>query len=254
MRIDSPIVINVPHSSLYIPEEEMQYFDRTKLIRELLVMTDHCCDDLYDAGFDMVSFPVSRLVCDFERFRDDEEEIMSGKGMGAVYTHASDLCLLRKVSKEHRERILRRYYDPYHKMLEDIVTTKLNLLGKCLIVDGHSFYEEPLPYENEQHPDRAGICIGADEYHTPEDMTRLLRTYFNELGYSVSVNNPFAGALVPIRYYHHNKCVFSVMIEINRRLYIDREGRIKPSYSKVKADIAKAMELLNEYMEGGILL
>ncbi len=45
MRIDSTIVINVPHSSLYIPEEEMQYFDRTKLIRELLVMTDHCCDD-----------------------------------------------------------------------------------------------------------------------------------------------------------------------------------------------------------------
>ncbi len=44
------------------------------------------------------------------------------------------------------------------------------------------------------------------------------------------------------------------MIEINRRLYIDREGRIKPSYSKVKADIAKAMEFLNEYMEGGILL
>ena len=71
MRKKSPIVINVPHASLLIPEEEMQFFERPKLIRELVAMTDHCCDDLFDTGHEMLVFPVSRLVCDFERFRDD---------------------------------------------------------------------------------------------------------------------------------------------------------------------------------------
>lgn len=40
-------------------------------------MTDHYCDDLYDTGGKMIRFPVSRLVCDPERFRDDSEEIMA---------------------------------------------------------------------------------------------------------------------------------------------------------------------------------
>ena len=233
----SPIVINIPHASLSIPEEEMQYFDRTKLIRELLVMTDHCCDDLYDAGFDILRFPVSRLVCDPERFRDDQDEIMSKKGMGAVYTCASDCTLLRKPDEAQRERILKTYYDPYHKKLEDKVTEKLEACGTCLIIDGHSFYETSLPYEEDQDPNRPSICIGTDDYHTPPEVTNYLIKEFTSRGYSVAVNTPFAGTIVPMRYYRKDRNVSSVMIELNRRLYIDREGRIKPGYQELKVAI-----------------
>ncbi len=244
MRKESPIVINVPHSSLVIPEEEMQFFEKPRLIRELVAMTDHCCDDLFDTEHEMLVFPVSRLVCDFERFRDDEKEIMARKGMGAVYTRCSDMSLLRTIDSGNKERILRTYYDKYHYKLERLVEEKLEMCGKCMIVDGHSFYETPLPYEIDQSTNRPDICIGTDDYHTPEVLIKELDVFFRERGYSTAINTPFAGAIVPMKYYRKDKRVQSIMIEINRRLYISQDASLKPEYQNVKSDINKAVDLL----------
>ena len=46
-------------------------------------------------------------------------------------------------------------------------------------------------------------------------------TAVKEAGYSVAVDAPFAGALVPLSYYRKDDRVLSVMIEVNRRLYMD---------------------------------
>lgn len=243
----SPIIINVPHSSLYIPEEELQYFEKPKLIRELVAMTDHCCDDLFDTGHEMLTFPVSRLVCDFERFRNDEDEVMAAKGMGAVYTRCSDMSLLRNVDNDHKERILHTYYDKYHGIFENLVDHRLESFGKCLIIDGHSFFEFPLPYENDQSGNRPDICIGTDSFHTPDNVEAELSSFFMSRGYSVAVNRPFAGAIVPGKYYRKNKRVQSVMIEINRRLYINQDASIKDGYEKLKDDINEAVERLYRY-------
>ncbi len=248
MKKRSPIVVNVPHSSTFIPEEERRFFAAEKLDRELLVMTDHYCDDLYDAGYEMIRFPVSRLVCDFERFRDDDTEIMSKKGMGACYISCSDLSTLRKISPAHKEHILKRYYDSYHRVLELAVEERLGQYGYCIIIDGHSFPERPLPYEYDQSPDRPDICIGTDEYHTPREVAELLRSIFEDMGFSVSENAPFAGALVPMRYYQKDKRVMSVMIEINRRLYMNRQGEITAGYERIKEAVSTALFLCDAVM------
>ena len=78
----------------------------------------------------MIRFPIFRLVCDPERFRDDSEEIMTSVGMGAVYTACSDGKELRTITASHKEEILTRYYDPYHKELEDTVENKIKTYGK----------------------------------------------------------------------------------------------------------------------------
>ncbi|MBR4168526.1 MAG: N-formylglutamate amidohydrolase, partial [Lachnospiraceae bacterium] len=79
----------------------------------------------------------------------------------------------------------------------------------------------------------------------PEKITDTLVTFFRERGYSVAVNRPFAGALVPLRFYRKDPRVMSVMIEINRRLYIDRNIRKKPGFTTVKQDIAAAIRKMN---------
>lgn len=237
MQKNTPILINVPHASTLIPPEEATHFVTPYLKREIAVMTDWFCDDLYNTGHSMLRFPVSRLICDPERFRNDSEEIMSSVGMGAIYTLCSDGTPLKRVTPEYREALLRRYYDPYHVAFETAVKEKLEAHGKCLIIDGHSFPAKPLPYELDQKPLRPDICIGTDDYHTPQELVDALVTAFTAKGYTVTINRPFSGSIVPLKYYRKDKRVMSVMIEINRRLYLDENFNKSGGYERVKDDI-----------------
>ena len=246
MQKTNPILINVPHSATYIPPAEKKYFTAPDISHEIKVMTDHFCDDLYDTGDKMIRFPVSRLVCDPERFRDDAEEIMASIGMGAIYTSCSDGQELKAVTPEHKEILLTKYYDRYHRRFEAAVTEKLREHGKCLIIDGHSFYDEPLPYEFDQDRDRPDICIGTDADHTPSEVEETVCGYFKSMGYTVEINRPFAGCIVPLKYYRNDKRVMSVMIEINRRLDMDHELNQTSGYCRIKSDVAEAIELLKK--------
>lgn len=71
---NSPVLIHVPHASTFIPPNEKRFFLKDDLTDELLKMTDLYTDELFDCGRDMLVFPVSRLVCDVERFRDDTDD------------------------------------------------------------------------------------------------------------------------------------------------------------------------------------
>lgn len=54
-----------------------------------------------------------------------------------------------------------------------------------------------------------------------EALVRSLR----QAGFSVAVNRPFAGTIVPLRYYGKEPRVRSVMIEVNRGLYLRGEEK-----------------------------
>ena len=230
------IVVHVPHASTVIPESERSSF-RIDLADELLKMTDHYCDELFCGEYPSVVFPVSRLVCDPERFRDDAQESMSSVGMGAVYTCTHDGAILRAVDAATRERILQTWYDPHHAALTAAVQSALAHNGRCLIIDGHSFYPDPLPYEPDRNPDRPDFCIGTDPYHTPEKLTQTAIRFLRSRGYSAAVNAPFAGTLVPLRFYQKDKRVGSIMIEINRRLYMNADGSRRARFSSVQEDV-----------------
>ncbi len=85
------LVLHIPHSSHFVPPEARRaiLLDDADLQSELLRMTDAYTDELFpltslEAG--RVVFPVSRLVCDVERFSADDDEAMTARGMGVIYT------------------------------------------------------------------------------------------------------------------------------------------------------------------------
>ena len=93
-------IVHIPHSSPVIPPAIRATLKLTdeELQHELLVMTDWYTDALFAVPNDQattITFPVSRLVVDPERFADDEHEPMAAKGMGVVYTKTSDGKVLR---------------------------------------------------------------------------------------------------------------------------------------------------------------
>jgi len=194
-------------------------------------MTDHLTLELFGsrvAENNIVRAPVSRLVLDVERFEDDALEPMSARGMGAIYTKTSTgTPLRRRIEPEERAELLVRWYRPHHRHLESVVAGRLDRFDRTLIVDAPSFPSVPLPYEPVQDRDRPEICIGTDAFHTPPALaTRLIRSFENE-GFTVALNTPFAGALVPLAFHRKERRVSSIMIEIRRDLYIDETSGLR---------------------------
>ena len=236
------MIIHIPHASTLIPKEHRAGFVQAKLKHEIAVMTDWYCDELFEHDAPTLAFPVSRLVCDPERFREDSEEIMSAIGMGAVYTRSSDGTPLRTVTAAEREMILRKYYDSHHEALERMVQTELERSRHALILDGHSFHMTPLPYETST--ERPDFCIGTDDYHTPRPLAEDLIAFFRSRGFSVLENAPFAGSIVPLRYWQKDPRVHSVMIEVNRGLYLKNGTDRSERFAAVRAVLRDAMTLL----------
>ena len=193
-------------------------------------------------------FPVSRLVCDVERFPSDEDEPMARRGMGVFYAHTSTGGKLRaQPSFAVRQPLLARWYWPHHSKLERMVSDVVTEWGLCLIVDCHRFPSVALPYELDQREGRADFCIGTDAFHTPAVIRDAMVTAVKEAGYSVAVDAPFAGALVPLASYRKDERIWSVMIEVNRRLYMDEQsGRRSPDFDQVRAAVGRLIESVAE--------
>lgn len=190
----------------------------------------------------IIRSPVSRLVIDVERFADDALEAMAAVGMGAVYLRTSTGAALRyPLSDTVRAELLHDYYYPHHLRLESRALALLQAYGRLLILDCHSFASIPLPHEHDQTRDRPAICIGVDSFHTPAALVTSLTAAFNEAGFDVAVNHPFSGAMVPAALYRVESRAVSVMIEVNRRLYMhEQEYLLRTDFPQVAAAIRSA--------------
>ena len=209
------IILHIPHASIVLPTEVEFLLGHEALAYEVDAMTDHHTDQLFDLpGARRCVFPVSRLVVDPERFVEDSMESI---GMGVVYTHTSSGKPLRKISPRQRQRLIDQYYHPHHQQLTTMASNVLSIHGCCLIIDCHSFPAKPLNYETD--PYRPDICIGTDAFHTRPELEASLVNSFQEYGYSVAINSPFAGSLVPMDFYKKDRQVQSIMVELNRGLY-----------------------------------
>ena len=237
-------VLHLPHDSRYIPAEVRDQFllDDSELGREVLRMTDHRTADLFGAhrtSGRVARAPVSRLVVDVERFSDDALEPMAAAGMGAVYTQTSSNRPLRRfLEMPEREALLERWYRPHHRRLEHLVEDVLRQHGRAFVLDAHSFPSRPLPYERDAFPDRPDICIGTDPFHTPAALRDAFVNGIASEGFRVAVDTPFSGALVPARHYRRDPRVQSVMVEVNRRLYLDEAtGLPAEDFAEVAATV-----------------
>jgi N-formylglutamate deformylase len=249
-----PLILHVPHSATLIPDDIRRDFllNDEELQRELLLMTDAYTDDLfrlYDEASCQIRFPVSRLAVDVERFEDDAHEPMSKVGMGVFYTRTHNGSLLRtQPSSARRDELLERFYRPHHRALSEAVERSLREHGHALIVDCHSYPSRPLPYELNKTGLRPEIGIGTDPFHTPPLLREELIRLFRVAGYSVSVDTPFSGSLVPQECYRQDLRVQSVMIELRRNMFMDESTGLRSSgYQSTRAgvrDVLRSLTLL----------
>jgi N-formylglutamate deformylase len=224
---DDSVVLHIPHASTVLPHSERPsiILSDSELDTEILAITDWFTDELFCLpGSSRIVFPVSRLVVDPERFSVDEQEPQATVGRGVIYTDTIDGKRLRgPVSGNRRTKLLDAYYHPHHAKLTASVEQSIQRHGRCLIIDCHSFPATSLPYELDGEGERFDVCIGTDSFHTSAELTKTVVGLFNDFGYSTSVNTPFSGSLVPMAYFQRNSNVESLMIELNRSLYMNEQ-------------------------------
>lgn len=250
-----PVVLHIPHSGSVIPDEFRSGFllDDVALHHEMGLLTDHGTDVLFsppEAPFASVVSPWSRLLVDIERFSDDAHEPMSQKGMGVFYEKTSSGQPLRNpLTAATRRALMSATYEPHHRLLTTTVDQMLIDHGHCLIVDCHSFPKGPLPYEDPELA-RPEICLGSDDFHTPPAVLDCMRQVFEDAGYSVGVNAPFAGALVPMAHFRKDQRVASIMIEVRRDLYIKHINFPEITYDTVA--IHRMQQLASRAIHGAL--
>src|SRR5690606_8693846 len=100
-----------------------------------------------------------------------------------------------------------------------------------------------LPCDIDQERPRPDLCVGTDKFHTPSGMGESIVSRFNR--FDIRLNSPYSGTIVPMKHYMKDPRVSSVMIEINRSMYMKESAenphKLKDFY-KVKG---LAMEIIN---------
>ena len=168
-------------------------------------------------GVAVIKARVSRFECDLERLENESER----------------LCRFLRESgdEDTKEWVLgnamrRNGYlaDWYRYRAEILEAASADV---ALIVDCHSFPSDIAP--------EVDVCLGFNEDATrPSQQTiEQVAQLFRDAGYLVALNHPYSNALAPIDYIGH-----SLMIEINKRIYMDEVTLQKNSgFEKLKNTI-----------------
>lgn len=240
------LVVHIPHSSTFIPFYEGYVVDEKIIQNEILKLTDWYMDDLFNSEKDInIVTPFSRIFCDVERFENDEDEVMSKVGMGVLYERCDNSEVLREVSTSLREKIISNYYRKHHAQFSDAVNKQLKEEGSVLIVDCHSFPSSPLQCAINQTKNTPDFNIGVDPFHTDSQLTEIAIEYFRNLGYSWGLDWPYSGTIVPMEHYQKNNKVQSIMLEVNRRLYLEEPTNQKSQdYGKTKQVVLGFLETI----------
>jgi len=242
-------LFHVPHDGRLLPKEllasvcvpmrEFLFYDA--VMRDVGVT--RLVPRAYAARTYTERFPISRLLCDVERFIGPEE-IMERCGMGFCYERAYDGRRIKTVTGELR-KLTRRYYDAHHAEMD----ARCFQHPKMILFDMHSYHDEVVPAEFLTAMPTPDVCIGADERYTPPELVEIVRRRFEDAGYSVAVNYPYSGTFVPNAVLSKaSGCdLISVMLEFHKRCYCD--GALTP-IAKKQAAIRTILERVVEACAG----
>ena len=244
------LILHIPHSETKIPIKEGFILNDQIIQNEILKLTDWHTEDLYNSSdCEKIVFEYSRIFCDPERFADDSKESMAKVGMGVLYNKTDNGRTLRIISSDLRERILNEFYFKHHSMLSRAVKYQLQTYGKALILDCHSFPNTPLKRSVHKTIPRPDINIGTDNFHTPQNLIDISVEYFTGRNFTIGINYPFNGTIVPMKYYNKNPKVESIMLEINRKLYLkERSNEKSEQYKITKWAVQEYINLLRNIL------
>ena len=233
---DNPILITVPHAGNIYPD---LFIKNLKInLCEVRRIEDYqsnkILDQIDEQMADIIIAQCSRAVVDLNRSRNAidhsmftqvfEHEPVSEKqmikyGLGVFPNKIFGKTILKSpLPFSYAIHMLEHYYDPFHKSLNKQIMYLNNTFGFCYHIDLHTMPSKAL-LNFKKEPD---IILG-DNFGKSCSIALInyFQNVFQENGFTVEVNNPYAGGFITRNYGNPSKGVHTIQIEINRKIYMD---------------------------------
>jgi N-formylglutamate amidohydrolase len=248
---DTPILITVPHAGDIYPD---LFIKNLKVnLYEVRRMEDYqsnkILDKIDEQMADIIIAQCSRAVVDLNRSRNAidysiftqvlEHEPVSEKqmikyGLGVFPNKIFGKTILKNpLPFSYAIHVLEHYYDPFHKSLNKQIMYLSNIFGFCFHIDLHTMPSKAL-LNFKKEPDIVlgdnfgkSCCIGLINY---------FKNIFQGNGFTVEVNNPYAGGFITRNYGNPSKGIHTIQIEINRKIYMD-ENKLSLKNIKILQEI-----------------
>jgi len=167
-----------------------------------------------------------------------------GLGLLKKVTRYGEPMHERKLTVAEVQERLQRFYEPYHAELAAIVSQARARFGRVWHLSCHCMSAVGAPTHPDKGQPRADICLGnVGGVTSSGGFIDFVKRSFMDSGYSVSVNTPYKGAEINSRYGDPANGVESILVEVNKKLFMDvKTFRKTDGFSKVQRDFKTVLE------------
>lgn len=245
-----PFVISLSHSSGRIPESLIRAYALSE--EEIRESTDLGTQEIFKdlPAISVLSAQWSRLVIDLNRGpreRGPKGLIAQVDYNGRVVYHPG--CIPRK----ELEGRLKAYYWPFHHRFEEVLDRGVGVLFDCHSLCGVGPSEAPDPGRI-----RKDIILGNNgnsqgetnpvlgKTTCPADKLFLMKEAFETQGFSVSINDPYAGGYIVNHYGQKYAAagLMAVQIEINQNMFMEGTELAVERIEQVRERIRGSLEAI----------
>jgi N-formylglutamate deformylase len=264
-----PLIIDSPHSGRDYPDDFNYICSQTVLT----MAEDNYIDELsqsatnYGAHFLKALFP--RTYIDVNRASDDiDTSIIEGEwphqvnpsrltnlGYGLIrrLIVPGSPIYRNKLSVDHIEERIRKYYVPYHQMLATLINDCHTQFGAVWHLDMHAMPSLGRTIKRNGRlfgVHQADFVLGdRDATSCNRDFTYMVRDSLKEMGYKVAINDPYKGVEIVRLCGNPHYDRHSLQIEINKGLYWEeRNTKKNNNFNSLSSDIEQLFKDVSFYI------
>jgi N-formylglutamate deformylase len=251
----APLVVDVSRSGREYPKEYRSPLPFTVLHDNVSMYVEDLMAAAPSVGGTLLYCCFPNTFMDVNRREDDMDPAliegewprplnpspMAIRGLGLIKTKSryGEPLQERKLSVAEVQERLDIYYHPYHREMKRIMDETLARHGMIWHLSCHCMSAVGAPTHGDAGKQRADFCLG--NFHgatASEEFTGLVAEALRSAGYSVALNEPYVGYELNTRYGDPSRGIQSLMIEINKKLFMDTKTfRRTEGFGKLKSTL-----------------
>lgn len=233
-----PLLVSIPHNGEEVVEEAhwLKDLDEVTLMYDVDRFIYQMYESvLHECEIPKVVTPYHRYVVDCNRWPTDVDcdsvegsENPSGSHSTGLHwrkTTAGYILIKAPLNRQLHENLLKKYYNWFFCEIDSIYR-KWDQQKSIYHLDLHSMPSRGTNAHRDPGEDRADIVIGNKLGKTAtEEWTNQVSEAYHNQGFKVRLNHPYIGGTIVEKYGDPKKGRQVLMIELNRRLYMDEKSK-----------------------------